>query len=202
MLQNVEHTQDSGFTTPRMVADRFTSVPRAQELDSDIWVHRDVYGLSRDELSEVTHLFNPKEAQIKAGRYSLSLVVPGEVVSLMKASGLTSVESTMLKGLMGGLPDSGLRQTVAVSEGLQQFHRWISVRVNYSGFDEEREYIKEYFRKSFGVKHEWDMGAHISLAHGSMHQLTNRDAIEEALPRHIQFGEIIEGHTLTSAKPN
>ncbi len=155
------------------------------------WMYRTVYGYSVDDLRQTTELF-PNSSTKKMGWYSLTVMNPTELYNTLLASNLEKGldVSLITDAIESALPDSSGRHAFASVEGLAQFAGWIGVKVDYKGFDEEREIVSSVMKDVFGVEYDWGQVPHVSLARGQLTNLRNREIIEASLPGIIEFDKV------------
>ena len=162
-----------------------------EQSNERVWIGRTAIGLSDLELKETGRLFHPHEARTKLGYFSLSVVIPGEIITALDSSTLKSVAGPALKArLLEQLPDFAQRSVFAEVEGLKQYGSWIGTDAYYKSFDDERTFISEYLSDALGIEHSWHVTPHISLAKGNLESVRNRDEIEAVLPRYVQLSPL------------
>ena len=139
MLQNIESSQVPQRPSPAFIAEKVNAVAahrreEAERLHSteertpDLWIHRDVIGLSYPEITETARLFNRDTSRGKAGRYTLSLVVPGELIQASKYSNMSDLEKDkVVEDMMHNFPDSTRHPVAALGGGLKQFRDYIAI---------------------------------------------------------------------------
>jgi hypothetical protein len=161
--------------------------------DERIWINRGVQGISHTELKTTARLFKPHEMKAKFARYSLSVVIPGEIYIAINNSELPSVNPGILaERLFQGFPASAQRPVVAEVDGLHQFGAWVGLNADYDSFGAERKFVSEYLSDALGIDHDWKANAHISLAKGALSRISNLEEIEASLPRFVQLSEVTE----------
>jgi len=167
--------------------------PELNIADKRIWINRTVYGLSISELKDAARVVKREEAKAKFARFTLSVVIPGEIYSAINTSGRSNISPALIaERLFQDFPESTKRNVIAETSELKQFGDFISVEANYDSFEEERAFVSEYLSTALGIHHEWQATPHISLARGSLKSISNLDEVNEAIPHYIQLGPVQE----------
>ncbi|MFZ2126599.1 MAG: hypothetical protein WAV04_03765 [Candidatus Microsaccharimonas sp.] len=157
------------------------------------WMHRDVYGLSRDDLWEMASLFNTTPARISKKVFYASVITPREFYFAMKRSPIRQLDETQAVAaeLYSQVSDL-LRPKLHVEvERIEQFGNWVAIQVHDESVEAERVMLSEHLSEIIGIEH--DLGPkkpHISLFKGWLQHVSNLQEIQDTLPPIIELDRV------------
>jgi len=167
--------------------------PKLEVANERIWINRTAYGISTSELETVSRVMKKQEAKAKFARFTLSVVIPGEIYTAINSSGRSNVSPALIaERLFQDFPESTRHSVVAETGELKQFGEFIAVEAHYDSFQDERAFISRYLSDALGINHAWQVNPHISLARGSLRALSNLQEVKEVVPRYVQLGSVRE----------
>lgn len=162
-------------------------------LDSQVWFYRPVVESSAEDLSRVAMFLEGQNIAPKVGAYTLTLVHPADVNMGIRRSALRGFADAkrIHERLQENMPPTHDEEIEVELLGLRNFGSktpWIALQATSPEIRAEGSYMMRDISSHLGIRATQSFKPHISIAKGSIHDITNMEEISALLPKQVTLG--------------